>query len=614
MDNRQTGGSQGLAHWDRLETICNEFEASWLHSRRPAIKALVTRAENACESEILLQSLVEIDVEFRLRLGQNVQLADYIPLVTDNSRLVEAAFEDAGHSVSGSQTDEESVAQRSGQEATSIPDSRALGGDQLFGRFKILELIESGGMGDVFRAIDTQINRVVALKKIKLSVRGSGQELFRFRNEAQAAARLEHPGIIEVFEFDFVGGQPFLAMKYIPGKRSLSDYILETHQDPPSEFSRNSRLKDSVEIMAKIAEAVGYGHSRGVIHRDLKPSNILMDEMSNPIVTDFGLARLVDATMVVTNPGDVLGTPRYMSPEQTIGRADEVTARSDVYTLGVLFYELLTGRVPHTGDNQLELFRSIQLEPPLPFEAAQGIPNDLKSICLACLAKEENMRQYNSGSELAADLRNWLEHRSVLAHKPSLWEKLAGTIARTRLGHEFRDWTFVCYGLATIVFVGNWLTAWARYRGWPIIEHALSLIVAILLMGVVIYSLRVSLRRLLTMVERQLVYFIGTNFLALFVFDILVINLSGVDLLTWSAWTKSPPDFDVATLVPFWCTINGLILFVMGTGYGGRFFVAGIAFFGIAIGLSGRPELSLGVYGTVWGILLVYLGRHFRAQ
>ena len=279
-----------------------------------------------------------------------------------------------------------------------------------FCHYELIEPIGEGQFGTVWRATDQRLNRIVALK---LPPRAEFDERRRshFLREARAAAVLEHPNIVQVYGVDQEGDQPGIVSQFIEGQ-TLFDFLQE----------RRPSFAESVRVLAIVADAVHHAHEAGVIHRDLKPSNILMDLDHQPHVSDFGLAKWIGDKSTLTNPGDVLGTPAYMSPEQARGDSGLVDRRSDVYSLGVLLYELMTGKPPFEGNSTLLLHQIQSQEPCAPRTHDKSIPLDLETICLKCLAKSPAER-YSTARELAEDLQRFLANEPITARKIRLTER-----------------------------------------------------------------------------------------------------------------------------------------------------------------------------------------------
>jgi WD40 repeat protein/predicted Ser/Thr protein kinase len=275
-----------------------------------------------------------------------------------------------------------------------------------FGAYTLLEEIARGGMGIVYRARQQQIHRTVALKVLVSGQFAAPDVVDRFRIEADATASLDHPNIVPVYEAGECEGQPFFSMKLIEG-RSLAHRLASLESPMPQ--------REAAEMLAKLARAVHYAHQRGILHRDIKPGNVLLDVQGEPYLTDFGLARLVEDDNQLTRTMAMLGTPAYMAPEQARGEAKGLTTAVDVYGLGAVFYELLTGRPPFAGGTAIETVRQVlDKEPRWPSAVRPGLDRDLETICVKCLNKDP-ARRYGSAEALAADLERWQRHEPILA-------------------------------------------------------------------------------------------------------------------------------------------------------------------------------------------------------
>jgi serine/threonine protein kinase/Tfp pilus assembly protein PilF len=275
-----------------------------------------------------------------------------------------------------------------------------------FGDYELLEEIGRGGQGVVYLARQKSLNRTVALKVISLGQWASRANLKRFRREAAAAASLDHPGIVPIYEVGELGGSCYFTMKFIEGGRL--DEV--TRRVPMS-------IRQAAEVIAKVARTVHYAHEHGILHRDIKPGNILLDTKGEPHLTDFGLARLVEAESTVTRTREVMGTPSYMAPEQAGGNNTHVTSATDVYGLGAVLYQLLTGHPPFAAETAYETIRLLlQTEPREPRVLNPKIDRDLSAICLKSLEKELS-RRYSSALALAEDLEHWLKHEPIQAKR-----------------------------------------------------------------------------------------------------------------------------------------------------------------------------------------------------
>jgi serine/threonine protein kinase len=281
---------------------------------------------------------------------------------------------------------------------------KAVSDGQSFGHYELIEPIAKGGMGIVYKARQKNLNRIVAIKMILAGQFADQGDIDRFYAEAEAAAALSHPNIVAIHEIGEMNGQHFFSMDFIEGK-SLSGLIQENPVPP--------RL--AAEFTRTIAETMEFAHEKGVVHRDLKPANVLLDKRQRPLITDFGLAKQVSNTSQLTMAGSIVGTPSYMPPEQAAGKIEEVGTWSDLYSIGAILYELLTGRPPFRASNPFETIRQVlETEPPSPRLLNPNVPKDLETICLKCLQKERT-RRYSSCQVLADELGRYLRGEPIQA-------------------------------------------------------------------------------------------------------------------------------------------------------------------------------------------------------
>ncbi|MBI2931766.1 MAG: tetratricopeptide repeat protein [Planctomycetes bacterium] len=290
------------------------------------------------------------------------------------------------------------------------------------GRYERLEVLGRGGMAVVHRARDRKLGREVALKVLRDDLEITPEAVARFRREAQAAAQLSHPHIVTLLDAGEESGQLYLAMELVRGQ-PLSRALKEGR----------SGLRALVGLLEKVARAVEHAHERGIVHRDLKPDNVLVTPEGEPKVGDFGIAYLMRGGTALTRTGDVVGTPLYMAPEQLEGRFRAISPGTDVYALGAILYEMLTGRPPHEGATTLEVIgRILRLEPVTPRKLDRRIPVDLETICLKALEKEPR-RRYRTARELADELGRWLAGEAIHARPTSFASKIARKVRRHRL-------------------------------------------------------------------------------------------------------------------------------------------------------------------------------------
>lgn len=280
------------------------------------------------------------------------------------------------------------------------------------GDYEILEVVASGGMGVIFRARQVSLNRVVALKMILGGRLATPEDVHRFQIEAEAAASMDHPHIVPIYEVGQERGCHYFSMRLVEGT-SLTKRIPEFVGDP----------RRAARLMAAVAKAVHYAHQRGILHRDLKPANVLLGPDDSPYLTDFGLARRIEGAQTVTQDGMVVGTPEYMAPEQALGERKAFTTAVDVYGLGAIFYELMTGRPPFRGASVLETLRHlIDREPARPRSLVPHVDADLETICLRCLEKSP-ARRYGSAEMLAQELESWLAGEPIRARPITTFER-----------------------------------------------------------------------------------------------------------------------------------------------------------------------------------------------
>ena len=301
-----------------------------------------------------------------------------------------------------------------GQWASNSPEPSPLPGVKLhyFGDYELLEEIARGGMGIVYKARQLSLNRLVALKMILSGHLATEEEVKRFRSEAAAAASLDYPNIVPIYEIGEHEGRHYFTMRLVEGE-NLAHQIPRFKNDPES----------AVKLMVTVANAVHHAHQRGILHRDLKPSNILVDSDAQPHVTDFGLAKLMERDSGLTQSGSAVGTPNYMSPEQAAGKMKQLTTTSDVFSLGAILYQMLTGQPPFHADTPLgTLKKVVEAEPHRPRFLNRRVDRDLETICLKCLEKHPD-RRYGSAEALADDLERWLHHEPIQGRPSGAWER-----------------------------------------------------------------------------------------------------------------------------------------------------------------------------------------------
>src|SRR5881394_1564539 len=317
----------------------------------------------------------------------------------DSSAVASAKADDCG-SVENTETSEANAAlhiKKAPRPAKTLAE---------FGDYELLEEIGRGGQGVVYRAHQKSLNRTVALKVIGLGPWTTEAHLKRFQREAEAAASLENPCIVPVYEVGEREGSCYFSMKFVEGGQ-----LDEAAKRAPMSIRR------AVELIAKLARTVHYAHEHGILHRDIKPGNILLDAEGEPLLTDFGLAGLMEAESTITRTLEVMGTPSYMAPEQATGEHTKLSKATDIYGLGAVLYQLLTDHPPFAGGTTYETIRLLlNTEPRQPRLWNRKIDRELSTICLKCLEKDPK-RRYASALSLAEDLEHWLKHEPIRAKR-----------------------------------------------------------------------------------------------------------------------------------------------------------------------------------------------------
>jgi serine/threonine-protein kinase len=402
-------GRASLALLLRIDEACLRFEAAWKTGQRPELESYLGSLAGTARAA-LLGELLAVELAYRQRAGEQPALADYRERFPDQAAVLEAVFKD----VSASAPQGPGSAAGSLLPTLQFPAAGPTGAIERprVGEYELLGVLGRGGMGVVFKARHLRLNRLAALKMILTGPRAAHVELARFQREAEAFASVQHPNVVQIYEIGEHEGLPYLALEFVEGG-NLAQKLDGTPWPP----------RPAAELAQTLARAVQVIHSKGLIHRDLKPANVLLTPEGAPKVADFGLVKRLEAAPGQTDTGEVIGTPNYMAPEQARGDAKRVGPAADVYALGAILYELLTGRPPFKAATAVEtVVQVLHQEVVPPRQLQPKIPRDLETICLNCLHKEPE-RRHATALALADDLGRFLAGESIRARPVGALER-----------------------------------------------------------------------------------------------------------------------------------------------------------------------------------------------
>ena len=444
------------------------------------------------------------------------------------------------------------------------------------GDYTLEQEIGRGGMGIVYEAIRKSDNEVVAIKMILKGDFATKAEKERFRAEAEAARRLNHPNIVPIYEIGEHEGLPYFCMKLIRGQ-TLSEKLIRGPMLP----------RKAAEIMASISDAISYAHEQGVLHRDLKPSNIILDQKGIPHLADFGLAKAIagPAGASLTRTGAILGTPAYMSPEQAAGARGNVGIASDIYSLGAILYHMLTGRAPFLGATPVETVLMVIEQSPIPLRTLNHrVDRNLEMVTLRCLQKPQDLR-YQSATNLCEDLKAFLDGRSVSAREGQLFQILGNVFRDTHHAEILENWGVLWMWHSLVMLVASLLTYvfheyldFRQYR-WP---YVLMWTVGVGVWAIVFWMIR---RRMgpVTFVERQMAHVWASAMgIVMFLFP-----------LEWAL------QLEVLQLAPVLALVAAMVFLVKAGILSGQFYIHSATMFLTAIVMMLKPNCDMIVFGFV---------------
>lgn len=471
--------------------------------------------------------------------------------------------------------------------------------------YELQEEIGRGGMGVVYRAHQQGLNRIVALKMIPNAAFAASQDLARLRAEALAAARLNHPNIIPVYEVGEHNGQPWFSMQLIDGE-TLSQRL--ANGPMPS--------IDAVRLLIPIVEAIGAAHRAGVLHRDLKPSNIIITPVGEPFVSDFGLAKRVPVSdesinlsatsgeADLTQTGAILGTPSWMSPEQAAGQTDSIDVTTDVYSLGAILYAMLTGRPPFQAANAVDtLLMVMEQDPPAIRVLNPSVDADLEMVVMKCLQKPRDLR-YSSTDRLAADLHRWLNNEPVDARRSTIMNVVTRLFRESHHAAVLQNWGLLWMWHSLVLLVLCLTTNAFQFGGITSRLPYIGLwVFGLGLWAAIFWNLR-SRSGPITAIERQIAHVWGGSMVA----------------SSMLFWVESVLNEPVLEFSPVLGCIAGIVFLAKAGMLSGQFYIHAVALFSSSVVMAamsrgGETNYSISLFGVVSALTFFLPGlKYYRLQ
>jgi len=536
--------------------------------------------------ELAIQLHPELEQDLR-ELFATAQIADDIALLQSS---------DLNHLTGG------------GSRRTQISGTHAAGSaiGSTIGDYELQQELGRGGMGVVYRAFQTSLQRTVALKMIPNAAFASSLDLARLRAEALAAARLSHPNIVPVYEVGEHNGQPWFSMQFIEG-RTLSQRLMNGPMSP----------REAVALLIPIVDAIGAAHRAGVLHRDLKPSNIIIATDGTPFVTDFGLAKRVNVEerssaaagmtselVSLTQSGAILGTPAWMSPEQAAGQTDSIDVATDIYSLGAVLFAMLTGRPPFQAASPLDtVLMVLEQDPPNIRMLNRAVDSDLEMVVMMCLQKPQDLR-YPSTVALAADMRAWLNNEPVSARSSTIAQVMTRLFRESHHAAILQNWGLLWMWHSLVVLMLCLITNFMQFQGvtdrWPFVS---LWVIGLGLWAAIFWNLR-HRSGPITAVERQIAHVWGGSMIA----------------SSMLFWVESIMHRPVLEFSPVLGSIAGMVFLVKAGILSGGFYVQSAMMFATslvmaAIEYSDLPDFSVSLFGIMSAMTFFFPGlKYYRQQ
>jgi hypothetical protein len=585
----------------RIDVICRQFEAEYRNGRRAPVDDYLSgiceegRTALLAELESLKNELISSD-EALTSSDSGIANAHHSRTTAEAPTLVPAMLPATATTAESSCSAHELATVPPGDQPTvdfgAARSTLAAPGSvahlREFGDYQIIREIARGGMGVVFEARQKSLNRPVALKMILTGQLANESDVQRFYYEAEAAANLDHPAIVPIYEVGRHQDQHYFSMRLVDGG-SLSRELSRFRDDP----------KAAARLLTTVARAVHHAHHRGILHRDLKPSNVLLDREGRPHVTDFGLAKRVNADSGLTQSGMIVGTPSYMAPEQVAGNHN-LTPAVDVYGLGAILYELLTGRPPFRAETPMDtLLQVLERLPAPPRLVNPNVERDLETICLKCLEKDP-LRRYASAEDFALDLERYVSGETISAKSINWLDRVDSALRRSQYDVQFRAYGPMLWGFAAVVLITEIILNVVILADQPIWLIPFLQVCRVICFGLIYWYARSTTVLPARGVERLLwstwLGYIACGFILAMAYRLA------------AGWT-TPVELK---LYPLMSAVTGMAFVVLGSSYWGRCYAFGIAFYMLALLMHLDLRWAPVEFGATWAAVFVMIGNRLR--